>query len=202
MSFTLWLLLAHTLWVARGNICWLFLVLSMFLLLAYLRTPFHVHHLLSLMVRMDRCWDPSRTFLILGIFHVAPGTRDKHTPRRRGAFYFYAAPPTPQHFISHDGVVLPCDAGNDITFLSCSARELATPFIYYIYVFVYVAPETRNIVPQPQAPKGTPSLQQVTRWRGWHERKPCEKVARCLLCLPQVSASSPAFASFHVGNPR
>lgn len=103
---------------------------------------------------------------------------------------FYAAPPSPQH------------------------------------VFLYVAPETRNIVPSsiPQGltrrvtlsllkcpsrglsstnVKGNASTTAVHRM-AWMARAEAlrEGSAVSLLSLPQVSAESPAFASFHIGNPR
>ena len=104
--------------------------------------------------------------------------------------YFFVAPPSPQH------------------------------------VFLYVAPETRNIVPSPipqgltrrvtlsllKCPsRGLPSTNvkgnastTAVHWMAWMARAEAlrEGSAVPLLSLPQVSTASPAFASFHIGNPR
>ena len=94
------------------------------------------------------------------------------------------------------------------------------------HVFLYVAPETRNIVPSP-IPQGltrrvTLSLLKCpsrgltsTNVKGnasttavhWMARMARAEALRegsavPLLSLPQVSTESPAFASFHIGNPR
>ena len=89
-------------------------------------------------------------------------------------------------------------------------NSLDDTFLFFVYaappslqhVFLMLLPRLATSSPAP-SPKGNASTTEV-HWMARMARAEAlrEGSAVPLLSLPQVSAESPAFASFHIGNPR